>query len=306
MSPAISKYLAKLYFKQWTIGLFQGSMEDMIRQGSFNPDIRWLYLDSFSKFIADPFFVTSSDGNLKVLLEDLDFRENCGKIYLLTLDKEFRQVGYKLLLDTGSHLSYPFVFYENDRIYIFPEAAKSGKLSCYTYDPVTESMSYLQDIIPLPLRDSTIIKVVDRYWLFGIIARDDTEYKLNVYYADNLLGPYTPHKNNPVRNSLDGTRPAGNFVIVDGEIYRPAQNCHNGYGESMTIYRITELTEDNVAEEPCFDLSVNRKNRNNRFIHSMHTVNQSDGYVVVDGEQWTFAPIKQLIKFIKDIPVFKK
>jgi hypothetical protein len=306
MNKLVSKLLAKLYFKQWTIGLFEGDIADLVRKRSFNPDINWLYLDSFSKFIADPFFVRTTGEGYKILLEDLDFRENYGKIYLLTLDRDLKQTGYKLLLDTQSHLSYPFVWYDNDRILIFPEASRSGKLSCYEYDPVTETMRYLQDVIDMPLRDATIIKRDGRYWLFGIIAKADIEYKLHIFYSDNLLGPYSPHDLNPVKNSLDGTRPAGNFIIADGELYRPAQNCHNGYGESMTIYKISVLSDGELKEEPWMDITVNRKNRHNRFIHSMHTINQIGSMVVVDGEQWTFAPLTQLKKFIRDIPLFKK
>ena len=93
-------------------------------------------LDSFDKFFADPFFVTSADENLKIIFEDYPFDDDYGKIALMTVDKDFRPIGQKLLLDTGSHLSYPFVFYENNKIYIFPEAARSSKLTCYEYDPV--------------------------------------------------------------------------------------------------------------------------------------------------------------------------
>ncbi len=305
MKSTLSKYIAKLYFKQWTIGFFRGTIENLIRERSFNPDIKWHYLDSFKKFIADPFFVESGDGNIKILLEDLDFQENYGKIYLLSIDKELKQKGYKLLLDTGIHLSYPFVVYEDGKIFIIPEAARSGKLTCYEYDKVSETLGNQHEILPVPLRDATIVRHNGKYWIFGIIARDDTEYKMYVYYSENLFGPYLSHKDNPLKNSLDGTRQAGNFVTVDGAIYRPVQNCHNGYGESMTIYKITSLTEECISEEPYMNISVNRNNRNNRKIHSMHTINQLGDLVVVDGEQWTFAPFKQLEKFIGDLPLFK-
>jgi hypothetical protein len=301
MITFLSKYIDKLFFKQWIIGICKGDIKDIIRKKSFDPDIKWYYLDSFNKFFADPFFVSSSDGNQKILFEDYPFDDDYGKIALMTVDKDLRELGQKLILDTGSHLSYPFVYYENSKIYIFPEAAKSGKLSCYEYDPLTESVEFVKDIIELPLRDSTILKYRNKYWIFGIIAIGDTDYKMHIFYSDSLLGPYSPHINNPVRNGLDGTRPAGNFVEVDGILYRPAQNCKNGYGESITINRITELSEETVSEEPYLNIAINRKHRNNKRIHSIHTLNQTDNLLAVDGEQWTFAPLKQLRKYLGDV-----
>lgn len=302
----LSKYFAKLFFKQWIVGLCYGDIREIIRSKSFDPDIKWLYLSSFDEFHADPFFVVTGDKNLKILFEQLAFDDGYGKISLMTVDKDFNRLKQKILLDTGNHLSYPFVFYENNKIYIFPEASKSGKLTCYEYDPVDESLKFIKDIIDLPLRDSTILLYNDKYWIFGIIAEGDNDYKMHVFFSDSLLGPYHPHKNNPLKSGLNGTRSAGNFVEVDGVIYRPAQNCQNGYGESMIINKLTELNENNVSEEPYLSLSINKKNKNNRYIHSIHTINQADNIIVIDGEQWTYAPVTQLKKFIGDIPMFKK
>ena len=75
-------------------------------------------------------------------------------------------------------------------------------------------------------------------------------YKLNVIYSDSLLGPYIPHPDNPVKSGLNGTRSAGNFIEVDGIIYRPSQNSEKDYGESITINKVNELNEMNVVEEP--------------------------------------------------------
>jgi hypothetical protein len=305
MTNLLSKYLDKLFFKQWIVGICKGDIREIIRNKSFDPDIKWFYLDSFDKFVADPFFVKSRDGNLKIIFEDYPFSDDYGKISLMTIDKGFRQIHEKLLLDTGSHLSYPFVYYENNKIFIFPEAAKSGKLSCYEYDPADESLKFIKDIIDLPLRDATFLKYGNKYWIFAIIS-DDDDYKMHLFFSDSLLGPYKAHKNNPVKCGLNGTRSAGNFTEVDGVIYRPAQNCNNGYGESIIINKLIELNEDNVSEVPYLTITLNKKNKNNKAIHSLHTINQIDNTLVIDGEQWTFAPWTQLKKFAGDIRMFKK
>ena len=219
----------------------------------------------------------------------------------MTLDKSFRQVNHKILLDTKSHLSYPFVFTENNKTYVFPEARKSGKLSCYEYDPVNESIYFYKNILDLPLLDSTILKHDDKYWIFGTLSENGTDYKLSVFFSDSLLGPYAPHPANPVKSGLNGTRSAGNFIEVDGIIYRPTQNCKKEYGESITINKVTELNEINVVEEPYMTICINKKNRYSYGMHKIHTINVMDNIIVVDGRHWTFFPIHQFKKFVRSI-----
>ena len=297
MNRILSKYLKKLFFKKWIIGIYQGNIKDIIRRKTFNPDISWLLIESFDKFYADPFLLSSKDGSFKILFEEYRFDDDYGRISLMKLDKNFRQVNCKILLDTKSHLSYPFVFTENNKTYVFPESSKSGKLSCYEYDPVNESLNFLQDIMELPLRDSTILKHDNKYWIFGIVSENVTDYRLHIFFSDSLLGPYCPHPFNPVKSGLDGTRPAGNFIEVDGMIYRPSQNCKKEYGESITINKVTELNEISVVEEPYMNLCINKKNKKNKGINTIHTINVLDNLIVVDGEHWTFSPLHQLKKF---------
>jgi hypothetical protein len=303
MSRILSKYIEKLFFKKWIIGIFRADIKDIIKSKMFDPDINWLPIRSIDTYYADPFLLFSKDENLKILLEDFSFDENYGKISLMTLDRSFKQVNYKILLDTKNHISYPFIFTENNKTYIFPEAGRSGKLSCYEYDPLNESIDFLQDIVDLPLCDSSILKQNGKYWIFGTLSEIEadtkriTDYKLYVFFSDRLLGPYVPHPGNPIKSGLNGTRQAGNFIEVDGIIYRPTQNCERLYGESITINKVTELNEINVVEEPYMTICINKKNRYNYGMHTIHTINVMNDIVVVDGKRWTFSPINQFKKF---------
>jgi hypothetical protein len=272
----------------------------------FDPYINWLPIRSIDTYYADPFLLFSKDENLKILLEDFSFDENYGKISLMTLDRSFKQVNCKILLDTKNHISYPFIFTENNKTYIFPEAGRSGKLSCYEYDPLNESINFLQDIVDLPLCDSSILKQNGKYWIFGTLSEIEadtkriTDYKLYVFFSDRLLGPYVPHPGNPIKSGLNGTRQAGNFIEVDGIIYRPTQNCERLYGESITINKVTELNEINVVEEPYMTICINKKNRYNYGMHTIHTINVMNDIVVVDGKRWTFSPLIQLKSYLRN------
>lgn len=299
MNSVISKYIEKLFFKRWIIGIFRADIKDIIISKTFDPDIKWLPIKSIDTFYADPFLLFSKDEKLKILLEEFSFEKGYGKISLITLDKSFKQVNHKILLDTKNHISYPFIFTENSKTYIFPEAGRSGKLACYEYDPVNESIDFLQDIVDLPLCDSSILKQNGKYWIFGTLSDIEavteriTDYKLCVFFSDSLLGPYVPHPCNPIKSGLNGTRQAGNFIEVDGITYRPTQNCEKRYGESITINKVTELNENNVTEEPYLNIYINRKNRSNYGMHTIHTLNVMNNLIVVDGIRWTFSPLTQ-------------
>lgn len=299
MTGIITKYIDKLFFKQWSIGLCRGDIKDIIRRKTFDQNIKWLPLKSFDHFQADPFLLKTKDGNINILHEDFPFDDYYGRISVMTMDNNFREIKHKVLLDTKSHLSYPFTFTENNKTFVFPEAGHSGKLSCYEYDRSQETMNFLKVIIDLPLLDSTIIKKGGKYWLFGTLYGEDSHNKLYIFYSDNLLGPYTPHPQNPVKNSLNGSRPAGNFIEVDGVIYRPSQNCENQYGESITINKLNILNEFQFDEEPHMLISIDRRNLNNKRIYTIHTLNIIDDIIAVDGSKWTFSPAIQWKVFLK-------
>jgi hypothetical protein len=301
MSVILSKVVDKLFFKKWIIGLCEGDINEIIRNKNFNLNINWLLRKPYDRFFGDPFPIQSENGDIRILLEEYEYKEDYGKISLLTFDSRLKEIKHKTLLDTKSHLSYPFVFNENNRTYIFPESRQAGKLTCYEYNSRDETMSFVKDILDYPLLDSTILKHNGKYWIFGTISENDKDYILLVFFSDNLMGPYIPHKSNPVKRGLDGTRSAGGFFEVDGEIYRPTQNCSEDYGMSIAINKVTEISENRFAEEPYMTISVRGK-RSFRFsMYKIHTLNVHEKTILVDGMCWTFLPFNQLIKFFKGI-----
>lgn len=292
-----SEIFKKLYFKQWVIGLVKDDIKEIIRTKTFHQEIKWLPVNSKTHFYADPFLLKSGDGTIDIFFEDFSIEEHYGNISLMTLDSNFNEIKRKILLDTKSHLSFPFVFSESNRIFILPESARKGRLSCYEYNSHDKSLHFLKDIINLPFYDSAILKRNGKYWLFGTLFENRTDYKLHIFYSDNLLGPYSPHKKNPVKSGLNGTRAAGNFIEVDGIIYRPAQNCENKYGESITVNKILEMNELNYSEEPYMTISIDERNMQEKNIRTIHTLNFHDDLIVVDGMKWTLSFTEQWKNF---------
>ena len=294
----LKKYSDKLYLKQWGIGFLKGSMADIIRNKTTELSFEWMSLNNKTVSHADPFVFKTSDGRINILFESVSSYHLDGKISLMVCNDNLEPMLEKVVLDTNDHLSYPHVFQENGKTYVFPENAFGGALNCYEFDPVKNSFGNKKEIIRLPLLDSTILKYQDKYWLFATLLGDTLNSDLHIYFADNLLGPYTPHKENPVKRQLNGSRPAGNFIEVDGAIYRPTQNCSNYYGESLTINRVTTLTSSKFEEE---EYMVIEPNKNDEFNYGIHTINAVDDIIIVDGQKSHFEPVQQLSRKLKNI-----
>lgn len=291
----LSKIIDKLYLKQWSIGIIDESIQDVIRNKRISKQITWTPINNKYQFFADPFICKLESGEYRIFYEKLDYNKQYGNISQFTLNKKNQVVYNKVLLDTKSHLSYPFIIHENGEIYVFPESSANGKLSGYKYDSEKQTLSFEGDIMNLPLLDSTILKHQNKYWIFCTMAGDEANKKLCIFHSENLWGPYTGHKENPVKENINGSRPAGNFIEVDGNLYRPTQNCEQYYGSSINIFKIIHLCENEFVEEPYMSIYPERKGYYN---FGMHTINSAGNKIVVDGLVRRFLPFSQLKRLL--------
>jgi len=294
------KLVEKFCIMQWGIGFANADIAQIIRNKKYDLNFTWLPMKDNIISIADPFIMKDSNGNINLLYENFSMATpgNYGKIDLTVLDSQFRPLMNKRLLDSQSHLSYPFIFNENGKTYVIPEAHKDNKLTAFEYDFANNLLINEKVLINnLPLIDSTILKYNNKYWVFATLGGTNNDHsKLYIYHADALFGNYKAHTKNPVKNSLDGSRPAGNFIVVDSEIYRPAQNCSIFYGRSITINKILILTENEFSEEPYMELESQKKSFYNVGIH---TINSMEDIVVVDGIRLVFMPLTKVYFLLK-------
>lgn len=291
----IERFINKLSFDQWIIGICRADIKGILSKRRFDEEINWFHTPA-DRFLADPFLLRT-DENIEILLEKYHYREGYGKIDLLTLNKEFKLLEANTVLDTKNHLSYPFTYHENDKYYLLPESAQNDKLSCYEFDNLTNSAKFVKDLIDLPLKDTTILKYNNKYWAFGALGTHETEYTLNIFYSEDILGPYKAHAGNPVKSGIDGIRQAGNFIVENGAIFRPTQNCKNGYGESIMIKKIQILNESEFIEDDYMEIKAGQLRGNNQSISRVHTFNVLNDVVVIDGLYKKFSPVRRVISY---------
>ena len=95
--------------------------------------------DDRSRFYADPFPI-ERDGRMFLFVEDFAHAAGYGVISVVEFDANGPVGTPRPVLDTGSHLSYPFVFEHEGRVWMVPESGAAGTIDLYRADRFPEPL----------------------------------------------------------------------------------------------------------------------------------------------------------------------
>ena len=201
--------------------------------------------------IADPFLFIYNDE--LYLFYEVFCKERKGEIFAVKTTDLTKWIDLGKIMTKRFHLSYPFVFENDDTIYMIPEQSETRSISIYKSTKFPYKWEETSILIEgAPFVDSSIHKIDNMYFLFTTrINRggDKTnKYTLELYYSENLLGNYKKHPSSPISNSLKNARNGGGILVLENKIYRIAQNCSNMYGENVSVYEILNITTNNYEE----------------------------------------------------------
>lgn len=216
--------------------------------------------DDGQRFFADP-FVLVKNGERHVFVEELPKATGRGHISHFTISASGIASTPRPVLETPSHLSYPFVFEHGGEIWMLPESSAAGGLDLYRAEHFPDRWTKVARLIEGRIHDATLFSHEGRLW---IAAGNETLQSatwdgLSLYSASALLGPWEAHPQNPVLIDARSARPAGSLWMAGGALYRPAQDCSQAYGGGLTLRRVTELTRERFSEEPAGHISFGPK-----------------------------------------------
>lgn len=247
--------------------------------------IRWVNSVSLKdNWIADPFILSVDERSIRILAEQL--YKGVGRLVMLEVDLASMDIlRLKVLLQTITHLSFPYIWQENGNIYIMPENVESGSLRIWRYNSEKEVLEDSRVVIDAPLEDAQLCKVGNTYYIMGVRYVHNDYFMctkhLEIYSADSLYGPYSHLQ--IIDNDLRLERGAG-MIWHDGDsIMRPAQNCENGYGTNLLFYRMKRQEDGTFSEKLEYEYHPDMSHPRSR---AFHTFNEKDGYVVVDGNAY--------------------
>lgn len=206
-------------------------------------------------FLADP-FAFEHDGEHYVFVEDYIY--SAGKavisVYKVTPAGSER---LGIALEEPFHLSFPFLFRYESRIYMVPESVENRNVRLYraTAFPLRWELAdvLLSDIKAV---DSIVFPKGGRWHMLTTIMPNEAtsnDAELSLFSSDNPLRGWHPHPSNPVVMDASKGRNGG-LLTTDTDLYRVGQRRgFLQYGKAMAIYRIDNVDE-NYSETKIQDI----------------------------------------------------
>ncbi len=255
--------------KRWWIGEIQGVRFNRGMNFISSRDVKKIPPPKSSRFVADPML----DISFGLFCEVMKRPRYKGQIW------RFKEGQWKRVqLDLGFHFSYPQILPHSNELRIFPESSQDLPPSIYQLDPTSLKVIKKQNLPALEnqrLIDATLFKKGDIWFLFAN-SNVDGFTKLRLWTARDLLDDFIEHPNSPISQDIRNRRMAGSLILENGILLRFGQNNLQGYGQSITIMKITALSEKEYSEEHYGEVAL-------RDCFGPHTMTFSDNTIVLDG-----------------------
>lgn len=269
--------------EQWLIGVGKITPPlthpDELTKATKQP--RWLPLRSAGRYAADPFLFRTGEQTCLVY-EHYDYRQRRGRIDLAELDNQLQVMQTRPLLESETHLAYPYIFEHDGAIYMAPESADENCLRLYQWQPKEKQFTLLSTLLQVPAVDASLVYHARRWWIFCGLKGALPNEKLHIYFSDSLTGPYQAHTLNPVKVTPAGARMAGSFIRTPEALYRPGQYSCRWYGEKTVYWKIITLTPEAFAEEEALSVSPAP---GWPFADGVHTLAVADGIFALDAKK---------------------
>jgi len=230
------------------------------------------------RFWADPFPIVVN-GKYYLFFEEFIYKTNLGHIVVAEVDRSAQTLKPEVALKTDYHLSYPFVFFWQDRLFMLPETSSKRTVELYSCESFPSGWKLEAVVMDnVNAKDATLVQANGLWWMFVSLTETPFADELHIFYAETPFGPWKPHRQNPITSDVRNLRPAGKPFVWHDQLYRPAQDSSRYYGYAVTINRILKLSpEDFVEEEVSKVLPLWRKD-----LLATHTLNVCDDLTVVD------------------------
>jgi hypothetical protein len=203
-------------------------------------------------FWADP-HVIRKDSRYYVFFEEYSYQARKGHISVLELDLNGKYKQPIPVLQKDYHLSFPFVFYWMGRYYMVPESAENSTIDLYECtrfpDQWQHKITLMKDVKAV---DSTLLYCQGKWWLFTAMSEQEQaapQVELFLFYSEELFTDrWQAHPMNPIVSDVKRARAAGGIFVKDGVIFRPSQDCSNGYGYGFDLNEIVTLSDTEYCE----------------------------------------------------------
>jgi hypothetical protein len=275
-----------LFYEHWMVGIIDQPIANALNWTQA-PPIRWVASFDKNYYFADPFpWPGSSD---TIICERYDTAQRHGHIVALKLNEKDGGIRDEVNIDLPikGHLSFPFLFVHEGTVYAMPESCAANRLEIFRcQEPSGVWVSHAVVLENHAVADAVLFERSGLFWISYTDVTQDPHDNLNLLYAPTLTGPWQPHPANPVRRGRESSRNGGAIFEIDGELYRPAQDCSHVYGGGLRIMKITTLTQTAYEEQEVTHIEPSSPTYPDGF----HTLQSWGEKCLVDGMRLTFSP----------------
>lgn len=283
---SLSRWSDRVFSETWAIGTAQPDLRRLladVREGGVVSSrdlgpIGWIASPDPDRYLADPFFWPGRPET--ILCEAFSYVTGLGS--LIALDR-----GEERTIETrfDCHLSYPFTWVEHGEVFLLPESGASRETALFRLggDGVAERVATIAE--DRAMADSTLFKHEGRYWIAFTDMDIPGQNNLSLLSSVSLMGPWSPHRRNPVKIDVRSSRPGGTPFVVDGVLYRPAQDCAATYGAALAINRVTRCDPEGYEERCVLTIRPDAASPYPDGLHTF-TVGGPDGKILVDGKRF--------------------
>lgn len=241
--------IAGRFFSQWSIGIYEGLNPFSLQNPEIisNPVLSYRDIrDVEASFVADPFMIIH-EWKYYLFFEVMNKESGKGEVAYAESNDCIKWTYKKRIISERFHLSYPSVFEWEGNYYLIPESSEDFSVRLYKASDFPEKWEYKCKLLTdSPFIDPTIFRHSNKWWMFVSTPDNDV---LNLYYSENLIIGWKPHRLNPVVHSnKTNSRPGGRVFNYNNKLYRLGQDCDPYYGIQLFAMEITRLTEDEYAE----------------------------------------------------------
>lgn len=276
-----SLYRLACWAPHWRVGWRLHDGPGIAETGDLSGPTFRVLADPGHRFYADPFPVVR-DGRHWVFFEDLDHRIGKGVISAVPFDDVGPAGEAVVVLDEPWHLSYPYLIEHDGELWMIPESNTAGDVAIYRCTRFPDRWERVATLLDrLSLSDATVFEHGGRWWMLGTEHDGEGGWSdvLSIHSAPSLFGPWSAHPANPMLVDRDTARPAGAPFRRDGRLFRPVQDCRDGYGAALAIAEVTRLDDEAYTQVIHHRLTPGPRWPGRKF----HTLNRAGRLEVIDG-----------------------
>jgi hypothetical protein len=288
-------YHAACYSPHWRIGWRFNDGPGVMELGALDGP-RWSVLaDRGHECYADPFPIVWR-GQTCIFFESLDHRVGKGVIGVVEFGPNGPIGQATTVIEEPWHLSYPFLIEAEGELWMIPESSASGRVPLYRCidfpyrwerrDPLLEGIE---------AADATIFAHAGRYYMTSVVREGVGGYSdtLALHHAPSPFGPWRRHPASETLIDAGAARPAGAATERAGALWRPVQDCRNGYGRALRLARIDRLDPEHFEQTFTAQIGSGPLWPGGR----LHTLNRAGRLETIDGVALTpkLAPLRPIV-----------